>query len=97
RRVLLVPATAVTSTGDLHAVRRRTASGDLHTIVRLGPTVDDRSRWWPGWCAGTASCSRPTRGRTDGHRRSGCGGVAAFEADAAGDHRLARRRRPRDR
>ena len=42
RRVLLVPATAVTSTGDLHAVRRRTASGDLHTIVRLGATVDDR-------------------------------------------------------
>lgn len=42
RHARLVPSAAVTTAGDLRSVRRRTADGDLQTLVRVGAVVGDR-------------------------------------------------------
>lgn len=43
RRALLIPTAAVRQEGDLHSVLRRTAQGDLMTVVRIGTVVGDRT------------------------------------------------------
>ncbi len=43
RPALLVPTGAITRQGDLSTVQRRTAQGDLLTVVRTGVTVGDQT------------------------------------------------------
>lgn len=43
RRALLIPTAALRQEGDLHSVLRRTAQGDLMTVVRVGTAIGDRT------------------------------------------------------
>ena len=43
RRALLIPTAALRQEGDLHSVLRRTAQGDLMTVVRVGSVIGDRT------------------------------------------------------
>jgi RND family efflux transporter MFP subunit len=63
RRVLLVPTAALHREGDLVSVHRRTAQGDLMTVVRAGSVVGDWTEILGGLTAADSVVVPTTAGR----------------------------------
>jgi len=63
RRALLVPTSALRREGDLVSVHRRTAQGDLMTVLRVGTVVGDRTEVLGGLTATDSVVVPAVRGR----------------------------------